>query len=737
MLVTSQFRPLEETRPKEHKQVIYRFKALLKAGVHILEKNDIQLIKEAYKLAAETHQNMRRSSGEPYLFHPVAVARIVLEEIGLGATSVIAALLHDTTRFGGIPLIEIEKRFGKDVASIIASLNRIAAINHSKDVDQSENYRNLIISISEDIRVILIKLADRLEIMRSLNHFPKEQQVAKARETFNLYAPLAHKLGLYKVKSEMEDLSMKFTENEDYKTIIKKLRNTTAVRNKFIREFMEPIEQKLVAENFDFEIKGRTKSVFSIWKKIQKQNVPFEKVYDVFAIRIILNSPLEREKTDCWRVYSMVTDRYTPNPDRLRDWISVPKSNGYESLHTTVIGPDGRWVEVQIRSRRMDDIAERGLAAHWRYKGIRQEAGIDEWLSQIRNIIETPDISPEEMVSSFKLNLHSKEIFVFTPNGDLKKLPVGSTVLDFAFEIHSKVGYHCVGAKVNQKNATIRDELKNGDLVEVTTSKNQKPKKDWLNFVVTSKARSKIKQSLKENEQQVANLGKEMLERRLKNWKLNLDDEVVNRLIKQFKIKDATDLYTAIFQEKIDLSAIKSLLIADEEKQAEPTPASAKKVVEHRHHKFDDYLIIDERLDSVDYKLAKCCNPIPGDEIFGFVTISEGIKVHRSSCPNASRLRERYAYRILNAKWRDQKDSGAFQVTIKIVGYDELGIVNRISEVVSKEMQLNMRAIAIESKGSSFVGTLKVFIEHSSQLGNLLSRLQKIKGVQRAIRVNR
>jgi GTP pyrophosphokinase len=385
----------------------------------------------------------------------------------------------------------------------------------------------------------------------------------------------------------------------------------------------------------------------------------------------------------------------------------------------------------------MDDIAERGLAAHWRYKGIRQEAGIDEWLSQIRNIIETPDISPEEMVSSFKLNLHSKEIFVFTPNGDLKKLPVGSTVLDFAFEIHSNVGYHCVGAKVNQKNATIRDELKNGDLVEVTISKNQKPKKDWLSFVVTSKAKSKIKQSLKENVLQLANLGKEMLERRLKNWKLNLDDEVVNRLIKHFKIKDATDLYTAIFQEKIDLGAIKSLLSADEEKKAEPTPPAAKKVYEHHHPKFNDYLIIDERLDSIDYKLAKCCNPIPGDDIFGFVTISEGIKVHRSSCPNASRLRERYSYRILNAKWRDQEDSGAFQVTIKIVGYDELGIVNRISEVVSKEMQLNMRAIAIESKGSSFVGTLKVFIEHSSQLGNLLSRLQKIKGIQRAIRVNR
>ena len=385
----------------------------------------------------------------------------------------------------------------------------------------------------------------------------------------------------------------------------------------------------------------------------------------------------------------------------------------------------------------MDDIAERGLAAHWRYKGIRQEAGIDEWLSQIRNIIETPDITPEEMVSSFKLNLHSKEIFVFTPNGDLKKLPVGSTVLDFAFEIHSKVGYHCVGAKVNQKNATIRDELKNGDLVEITTSKNQKPKKDWLNFVVTSKAKSKIKQSLKENELQVANLGREMLERRLKNWKINLDDEVVNNLIKHFKEKDATDFYTAIFKEKIDLSAIKSQLIADDDKQADLIPPPPKKIVEHHHHKFDDYLIIDERLDNLDYKLAKCCNPIPGDDIFGFVTIGEGIKIHRNSCPNANRLRERYSYRILNAKWREQQESGAFQVTIKIVGYDDLGVVNRISEVVSKEMQLNMRAIAIESKGSSFVGTLKVFIEHSSQLGNLLSRLLKIKGVQRAIRVNR
>ncbi|SDC13137.1 RelA/SpoT family protein [Williamwhitmania taraxaci] len=723
-----------EERPREHKQVIYRFKALLKSGMHILDNKDIQRIKEAYKLAAEVHKDMRRSSGEPYLFHPVAVARIVLEEIGLGATSVIAALLHDTTRFGGLTLAEIEQRFGKDVSAIVAGLNRIAEINHSKDADQSENYRNLIISISEDIRVILIKLADRLEIMRSLNHFTKEQQASKARETFNLYAPLAHKLGLYKVKSEMEDLSMKFTENEAYKSIIKKLRNTTVARNKFIREFMEPIEEKLNLQGLNFEIKGRTKSVYSIWKKIQKQNVPFEKIYDVFAIRIILDTPKDKEKTECWRVYSTVTDKYIPNPSRLRDWVSVPKSTGYESLHTTVVGPDGRWVEVQIRSKRMDEIAERGLAAHWRYKGIRQEAGIDEWLSQIRDIIETPDISPEEMVNSFKLNLHSQEIFIFTPTGDLKKLPVGATVLDFAFDIHSQVGYHCMGAKVNQKNATIREELKNGDLVEIITSKNQKPKKDWLNFVVTSKAKSKIKQSLKENEMQVADLGKEMLARRLKNWKMTLDDTTVSLLIKHYKLKDATVLYSSIFHEKIELSDIKLVLLGDKQpEQAEPQ----KRVVEHRVTKFDDYLIIDERLDNVDYRLAKCCNPIPGDEVFGFVTIGEGIKIHRNTCPNADRLRDKYGYRIMKAKWREQTESGAFQVTIKIVGYDELGIVNRISEIVSKEMKLNMRAISIESKGNSFVGILKVLIEHTNQLGNLLSKLQKTAGIQRAIRVNR
>ncbi len=726
-----------EEKPREHKQVIYRFKALLKSGSHILDSKDIQRIKEAYKLAADVHKDMRRSSGEPYLFHPVAVARIVLEEIGLGATSVIAALLHDTTRFGGLPLSEVEARFGSEVAGIVAGLNRIAAINHSKDTDQSENYRNLIISISEDIRVILIKLADRLEIMRSLNHFSKEQQVAKARETFNLYAPLAHKLGLYKVKSEMEDLSMKFTENEAYKSIIKKLKNTTAARNKFIKEFMEPIEARLQGQEVDFEIKGRTKSVYSIWKKIQKQNVPFEKIYDVFAIRIILDTPLEKEKNDCWRIYSAVTDEYTPNPSRLRDWISVPKSSGYESLHTTVVGPDGRWVEVQIRSKRMDDIAERGLAAHWRYKGIRQEAGIDEWLSQIRNIIETPDISPEELVNSFKLNLQNQEIFIFTPTGDLKKLPLNATVLDFAFEIHSQVGYHCVGAKVNQKNATIREVLKNGDLVEIITSKNQKPKKDWLNFVVTSKAKSKIKQSLKENELQVANYGKEMLARRLKNWKITLDDTTSAKLIKHFKLKDATQLYSSIFHEKIEMSTIKAVLLDEKQPEVHDTVEPQKRVVERKTTKFDDYLIIDEKLDQVDYRLAKCCNPIPGDAIFGFVTIGEGIKIHRETCPNANRLREKYGYRVMRAKWREETESGAFLVTIKIVGFDELGMVSNISEIVSKEMKLNIRAIAIESKGNSFVGTLKVLIEHTSQLGNLLNRLQKIKGVQRAIRVNR
>ena len=726
---------------KEEKQIINRYRGLLRACRNKVTPSDVKLISKAYKEVINLYKDKRSTSGTPYVFHVIDVARICIDEIGLGGTSIVAALLHDTISDKLLNLVDIEKRYNETIANIVDGLSKISSLDPKDPKTQAENFRELILTLSTDARVILIKLADRLETMRSLSNQPRAYQLKTAWEAFHLYAPLAHRLGLYRLKSEMEDLAMKYTNEDEYRQILRKLKNTTTRRNKFIKEFIDPIEKELQKRSLNFEIKGRPKAVFSIWKKMQKQGVTFDEVYDVFAIRVILNSPPETEKSDCWQVYSIITDSWTPNPERLRDWISVPKSNGYESLHTTVVGPEGKWVEVQIRSKRMDDVAERGLAAHWKYKGIKQDKSLDQWVTKVREILETPASAPEDLVDQFKLNLYQKEIFAFTPNGDLRKFPHGATVLDFAFDIHSDIGCKCTGAKVNGRNVPIKHPLENGDVVEIITSKNQKPKVDWLQQVITGKAKAKIKQSVREDKNKQLSLGKEMLYRRLKNWKITDTDEAVQILTKHLKLKNSAMLFERISAEKINLSDFKGLLLQQDKGEVPPSDqveqAKPKQKEKTESSATSDYLIIDEKLVNIDYKLAKCCNPIFGDSVFGFVTIKDGIKIHRTSCPNAAQLHQKYGYRVVNAKWKESKVETSFQTTIKVVGFDELGMVNRISELISKDLKVNMRSFSISSSNGMFEGKIQLFVSDTKHLETLLYRLTKIKGVQKATRMNR
>lgn len=719
---------------EEKRELLSRFRSLYKSCKQSSSQEELLLLKKAFRVSANAHKEKRRENGDPFIFHALAVAQIVVDEIGLKGTAAISVLLHETSRINGFGDDDFAKEYNQEVATIVTGLNKISKIDPKTSSSEVENYRQLVISYSADPRVILIKLADRLDVMRHLYFFADNKQVKKANETLTLYAPLAHRLGLYSVKTELEDLSLKYTEPADYIHIVTKLEETAKERNTYIEKFIKPIVAGLDQYGQRYEIKSRTKSIYSIWKKMKKQKIPFEEVFDLFAIRIILESELPLEKAECWRTYSIVTEKYIPNPERMRDWISVPKSNGYESLHATVIGPEGKWVEVQIRTRRMDEIAEMGIAAHWKYKGVKQQQGIDDWLTDLRNLLEQAE-DPNEMVESLRqLDSYQKEIFVFTPNGDLKKLPSGATVLDFAFEVHSKLGVSCVGAKVNNRLASIKDTLKNGDQVEIITSKNQKPTKDWLSFAITSKARSKIKQSLKEEELKVANIGKELLLRRLKNWKLELTDEMASQFIKKNKIKSITEFYAMLANEKIDIADIKTYIETIdqvEEKSSAPEIAYAQP----KEQESGDFLVIDEHLANVDYKLATCCNPIFGDDIFGFVTISHGIKIHRTSCPNAKSMMERYSYRIVKAKWQQTRESSSFQTTIRIIGEDQIGLFNRISEVLTKELKVSLRSASFDTKGGVFEGKIKVFVGNIKQLDMIIHRINRIKGVIRASRV--
>jgi GTP diphosphokinase / guanosine-3',5'-bis(diphosphate) 3'-diphosphatase len=728
---------------KEKRDILNRYRGLLRVCKKCISREDNGEIRKAFNLALNAHMNKRRDSGEPYIYHPIAVARIAVEEIGLGTTSVVAALVHETVKEKSNSFNEIENSFGKPVRNIVEGLTKISGISAMNTSLQAENFRKLLLTLSTDIRVILLKLSDRLENMRNLEHSTAERQLQAASETFFLYAPLAHRLGLYSIKSEMEDLSLRYTNPDIYNDIQNRLRSTNTARKRFIREFSEPIKTELKKQGFEFEIKGRTKSVYSIWNKMKKQQADLNEVYDIFAIRVILETDINKEKADCWRVYSIVTDFYQPNTNRLRDWISVPKSNGYESLHTTVVGPGGRFVEVQIRTRRMDEIAEKGLAAHWKYKGEGVDKKFGDWLMHIRESLENSESSALDFVDNFKLNLYSEEVFVFTPNGDIKRYPVGATVLDFAFDIHTDLGSKCVGAKVNGKNVPIKQVLKNGDQVSILTSKNQNPKIDWLKWVVTAKARTKIKHTLKEARQVDSEAGKELLNRRLKNWKMDFPDRFRTKILKHYKVKTTFDFYYLIGSGRVDPADIKELILALEQKE-KAINGGVQEVQdpvdivppEKEHDKPADILIIDKNLNNIDYKFAPCCNPVFGDPIFGFVSVLGGIKIHRSSCPNAPAMLSRYDYRIVKARWTSSSEGSSFQVMIKLDGIDEVGIVNKISDVVSKDLKMPLRSISIDSRDGMFEGVIRVLVRNKSQLDLLIHKLNRLKVVSKATRLD-
>lgn len=698
--------------------------------INIPEK-DLPKIQEAFNLLVEVFGDRKKKSGDSVLSHSISVARIVVEEIGLGVDTIIAAILHNLF-YQDHSSLEIEARFGKSVTSILDGMAKINGMGTDTVELHSENYRKLMLALAGDVRVILLKIADRLEVMRKLDFDDVPFRTKVSIETSFLYAPLAHRLGLYYINSELLDLCLKYQHPEAYEAVSLRLKETDRERANFVAEFVKPIEEKLNARGFSFDMKARTKSINSIWRKMQVQKVDFDEVMDLFAIRVILNSELANEKSDCWQVYSIVTEEYQSNPKRMRDWITIPKSNGYESLHATVLGPHGKWVEIQIRTRRMDEIAEKGLAAHWKYKGGSGTSEMENWLANVREILETPELNMVDFIDDFKMNVYADEIFVFTPKGDLRKLAAGATLLDFAYEVHSGVGDRCVGGKVNGKNVTLRHKLQNGDQISVDTANHQRPKMDWLDFVVTSKAKSRIKASLNEEVKREAENGKEILLRKIKNWKIEYNDDSIRKLLKEYKLKLAQDLYYNISTGKIDTLEIKEILVGKKEESAKQMITEIlpkEKVQELEFSGGDDYLVIDNNIKNVIYKLAPCCNPIFGDEIFGFVTISEGIKIHRASCPNAPQMTERYPYRVIKAKWQDTRKKNSFQATIRIAGTDEVGIVGQISHVISKDIGVQMRSINIENSNGDFDGTLRVFVNGLEHLDFLMNKLRSINGV--------
>ena len=713
------------------------YRPFLKIARSVFDDTVYDVVCSALRVAVDLLKGMTRHDGTPFVTHAINTAIIVIQEVGLGRNSTVSTLLHDVVRLGLMDAEQIGERFGKQCVGILQGLCNISEVDPKVESKQADNFRELIVSYSTDPRVILIKLADRLEVMRKLDIFPREKRKKKSWESLNLYAQIAHKLGLYNIKSELEDIALKYLEPKDYEYISRRLSETAAEREEFIRAFVKPIEEKMQHLGIKYHLKSRTKSIYSIWRKMKRMHIGFDEVYDLFAIRIIIDCPREQEKAQCWAIYSIVTDFYTPNPDRMRDWLSIPKSNGYESLHTTVVTDTGRWVEIQIRSERMDEIAEHGVAAHWRYKGVSGGAmGTEEWFAKLREIMETTQ--HQEIAQKFDAKLSSGEIFVFTPNGDLRKLNEGATVLDFAFEIHSNLGASCIGGKVNHRNVSFREVLRNGDIVEILTSKTQKPKADWLNFVTTSKARNKIKAYMREEQAKAASLGREELERKIKNWKLSITmDDAVVTLCKYYKLKTGTELYGQIAQQKIILSDIKEILTrylngtldGDHELKG---PVAFKVSSDNT-----DALVIDESLSNIEYKLAKCCNPIFGDEIFGFTTVNNGITIHRQDCPNAIRLKERYPYRVLPARWQQSAAKGAFVATIRIQADDTTGLVNKIAEVINRDLKVNIRSMNLSSSGGLLSGLINIEVTGTQLVDAVIYSLMRIKGIQRVFRVNK
>jgi GTP pyrophosphokinase len=726
---------------QEKKEIISRYRRLLRKAKPILKDEDAKLIKKAFTLSLDAHKDMRRKSGEPFIFHPLAVAEICVEEIGLGTTSIIAALMHDVVEDTDIELIDIERMFGKKIAKIIDGLTKIRGVFEYGTSQQAENFRKMLFTLSEDVRVILIKLADRLHNMRTLDSMPRQKQLKVANETIYLYAPLAHRLGLNAIKTELEDLYLRFTDRPIYQSIAEQIDATRFARNKFIKQFVVPIKEELDKLTIEYDIKGRPKSIHSIWNKMRKQNIPFEEVYDLFAIRIILDTTMEHEKALCWQVYSIVTDYYTPNPDRLRDWISTPKANGYESLHTTVMAKNGQWVEVQIRSKRMDEIAEKGYAAHWKYKDTNTtaESNLEKWLARVRDLLEQNNHSALDFVDDFRGNLFSDEVFVFTPKGELKTLPYGATALDFAFEIHTQVGSKCIGAKVNNKLVPINYVLKNGDQIEILTSAKQRPHEDWLRFVVSSKAKSRIKDELKEDKRKSAEEGKEILLRKLRQLKEEPTQQFMEQLREHFKVPANFELYYRVGRGFITAADLKKFI---ENKPSSPIKSrpnlqvtDAKTVEQEitKKGRYDDILLVGEDMDVVDYKLAKCCTPIPGDDVFGFVTVSEGIKIHRTNCPNAPELLSHHGNRVVKAKWTSQHEV-AFLTGLKIRGTDRVGLINDVSKIISEELKVNMSSMSIHTDSGIFEGEIMLYVNDTRHLEQLIEKLRSVEGVVKVSR---
>ncbi|MGN6417688.1 MAG: RelA/SpoT family protein [Pseudobacter sp.] len=718
---------------QEKKLILREYRALLRALKPKLKPGDKELLRTAFEMAAEAHKTMRRKSGEPYILHPLAVARICVEEIGLGVRSTICALLHDTVEDTDISLEDIEREFGSEIARIVDGLTKISNVIDVNASQQAENFKKILLTLTDDPRVILIKLSDRLHNMRTLDSMKREKQLKIASETVYVYAPLAHRMGLYNIKTEMEDLSMKYLEPVEYKEIARKLAETKRERSRYINEFIKPINQKLEQTNFEFELYGRPKSIHSIWNKMKKKAVEFEEVYDLFAIRVILNVPQETEKEACWKVYSFITDEYTPAPERLRDWLSNPKSNGYEALHTTVMGPQGKWVEVQIRTKRMNEIAEKGLAAHWKYKeGATDESRFDKWFQQIREVLNDKDNDSIDFLQDFKTSFLAEEIYVYTPKGDVKMLPVNSTALDFAFAIHSMVGSQCIGAKVNHKLVPISHKLRSGDQVEIITSAKQKPNEDWLNIVVTAKARSKVKDALKEEKRKVADEGKYTLQRKLENMGAAFNQHNADVLTVFYKLPSPLDLYYQISIKQIDLKELKEFQVLGD--KLEP-PKPVKPVEQKQEHantkpsKETELIIFGESSDKIVYTLANCCKPIPGDDVFGFVTTGKGLTIHRTNCPNATKLLSNYGHRIVKTKWAKNKEI-SFLTGLKIVGLDDVGVIHKITNLISGELKINIAAMTIEAKEGLFHGNVRVYVHDKEELEELVDRLKRLPGIE-------
>jgi GTP diphosphokinase / guanosine-3',5'-bis(diphosphate) 3'-diphosphatase len=720
---------------EEKKLILREYRSLLKTLKLKLKPGDKDLIRIAFEMAADAHKTMRRKSGEPYILHPLAVAKICVEEIGLGVRSTICALLHDTVEDTDVTLDDIKREFGDEISRIVDGLTKISNVIDVNASQQAENFKKILLTLTDDPRVILIKLSDRLHNMRTLDSMKREKQLKISSETVYVYAPLAHRMGLYNIKTEMEDLSMKYMEPDVYKDIARKLAETKKERTRFINEFIKPIKDKVDKADLNAEIYGRPKSIHSIWNKMKKKGVDFEEVYDLFAIRIILDSTPEKEKEDCWKVYSMITDEYSPSPERLRDWLSNPKSNGYEALHTTVMGSQGRWVEVQIRTKRMNEIAEKGLAAHWKYKeGKDDESRFDKWFQQIREVITNQETDSIDFLQDFKTSFLAEEIYVYTPKGDVKMLPVGSTALDFAFSIHSAIGVKTIGAKINHKLVPISHKLHSGDQVEIITSNKQKASEDWLGFVVTSKAKGRIRDALKEEKRKVADEGKYTVQRKLEGMGASFVQFNIDELVQWYKLPSNVDLFYQVAVKNIDLKDLKDFKVTGERIEA---PKPIKLLPEKPEYvpgitagkKEAELIIFGESSDKIVYNLANCCKPIPGDDVFGFVTTGKGLTIHRTNCPNAAKLLSNYGHRVVKTKWAKNKEI-SFLTGVKIVGMDDVGVVNKITMLISGDLKINIAALTIEAKEGLFEGNIKLYVHDKEELDDLVQNLLALPGIE-------